>query len=77
MNVHSPRTAMLRGVMRDTPKYSNLKKNLSDYKIGALIFCGKGRNSNLEVNTFLKDFNINNYLPKNYANCDAYYNQEH
>jgi len=47
MNVHSPRTAMLRGVMQDTPKYSNLKRNLSDYKIGALIFCGKGRNSNL------------------------------
>lgn len=71
------RTAMVRGVMRDTPKYSNFKKNLLDYKIGALIFCGNGRNAKLEVNTFLKDFNINNYLQKNYANCDAYYNQEH
>ena len=37
------RTAMFRGVMRDTPKYSNLKENLSDFKIGALIFCGKGK----------------------------------
>ena len=71
------RTAMFRGVMRDTPKYSNLKKNLSDYKIGALIFCGKQKNSNIEVNTFLKDFNINTYSPKNYNNCEAYYNQEH
>lgn len=69
------RTAMVRGVMRDTPKYSNLKKNLSDYKIGALIFCGKERNSQLEVNTFLKDFNIDKHIPQNYTDCDAYYNQ--
>jgi len=69
------RTAMFTRVMRDTPKYSNLKKNLSDYKIGALIFCDQGKKSKLEVDTFLKDFNINNYLPKSYANCDAYYNQ--
>ncbi len=71
------RTAMVRGVMRDTPKYSNLKKNLSDYRIGALIFCGKEKNAKPEVNTFLRDFNFNHYLPKSYADCDAYYYQEY
>ena len=59
------------GVMQNTPKYSNLKKNLSDYKIGALIFCDK-QNQKPEARTSSNDFKINNYLPRSYANCDAY-----
>jgi hypothetical protein len=71
------RTVMMRGVTFGTPKYSNLKKNLSGYKIGALIFCDHGKKSKPEVDTFLKDFNIYNYIPKNYTNCDAYFSKEY
>jgi hypothetical protein len=71
------RTAMVQRVVHGTPKYNNFQKNLSDYKIGALIFCGKERNAKLEVSAFLRDFNFNNYLPKQYTNCDAYYNKEY
>jgi len=70
------RAAMMRDASRDTPKYTNFQNKLSNYKIGALIFCGKEKYSKIEMGTFLQDFNIINYLQKNYANCSVYYNQD-
>jgi hypothetical protein len=74
------RSAMIRKtVMRESPEYNNSKKNLSlsDYRLGAVLFCDyPSKYSKLEMDTYLEDFNIHNYLLKHYSNCDVYYNQQ-
>ena len=70
------RAAIIQDAVRDTPKYNNLLNNLSGYKVGALLFCGKKEYSMQEVHTFLKDCSINHYLHKKYGNCAVYYNQD-